>query len=416
MVPSNENVTGGIMPEKRMCIDQRYDYLAIQYDRYIVADRQERGRLLDEMEAVTGLDRKTLIRLMRQRPRRQPRQQQRGRTYGVEVQDAIHLIAKALDYPCPERLKPMLPVMGDHLVKHGHLELTPGLREKLEVVSISTVRRIRWRREQDEPSLRRRKGSSAVNEVQAQIPIRRIPWDITEAGHFEVDLVHHSGPSAAGDFICTLQMVDVYTGWVEPVAILGRSFRVARDGFRRCLARLPFPVREIHSDNGPEFMNHHLLHFWHSEYPQVDLSRIQPYKKQDNRFVEHRNGALVRALLGRDRLDTVAQTILLNHIYDRVQLYHNLFQPVMRQTAKSYQQGRTIRKHDDVRTPFQRVCAAGVLAAQKQQELEELFEATDPLLLREKIHQLIDQLFRLPCAESGHTEDIFETLAFPEIA
>jgi hypothetical protein len=404
------------MPEKNMCINQRYDYLAIQYNRYIVADRQERGRLLDEMEAITGLDRKTLTRLMRQRPRRRPRQQQRSRTYGAAVQDAIHLIAKALDYPCPERLKPMLPMMFDHLVKHEHLQRTAGLREQLEAVSISTVGRIRRRREQDEPSLRRRRTSSSVNEVQAQIPIRRIPWDITEPGHFEVDLVHHSGPSAAGDFICTLQMVDVYTGWVEPAAILGRSFRVARDGLQRCLARLPFAVREIHSDNGPEFMNHHLLRFWRTHYPQVDLSRIRPYKKQDNRFVEHRNGALVRALLGRDRLDTVAQTILLNHIYDRVQLYHNLFQPVMRQTDKSYQQGRTIRKHEDVRTPFQRLCAAGVLTEPRQQELQELFETTDPLALREEIQQLIDQLFRLPCAESGHSEDIFQTLAFPEVA
>jgi hypothetical protein len=416
MLPPDENVTGGIMPEKRMSINQRYDYLAIQYDRYIVADRQERGRLLDEMEAVTALDRKHLIRLMRTRPRRKPRRKQRGRKYGAAVQDAIHLIAKALDYPCAERLQPMLPSMLDQLAQHGHLEATPELRQQMETVSVSTVRRIRQRREQDEPRLRRRKSASTTNEVQAQIPIRRIPWDTDEPGHFEVDLVHHSGPSAAGEFICTLQMVDVYSGWVEPAAILGRSFRVTRDGFLRCLARLPFAPLEIHSDNGPEFMNHHLLNFWGTRYPTVDLSRIRPYQKEDNRFVEHRNGALIRALLGRDRLDTVEQTMQLNYLYERVWLYHNLFQPVMRQTEKIYEQGRTRRKHEDVRTPFQRICAAGVLSDEQLQELTKLFQATDPLALRDEIQRLISQLCQLPAAEPGHTEDIFDTLAFPNIA
>jgi len=403
------------MPNKRMSIDQRFNYLGIQYDRYKEAKRKEKSALLTEMVEITGLARKTVIRHMRKHPMRRKRRKQRGRTYGAKVQDAIHLVAKALDYPCPERLKPQLPCMADHLARHGHLIVSAELREQLVSVSVSTVGRIRRRRQQDERRLKRKRKRGSINSVQAQIPIRRIPWDITEPGHFEVDLVHHSGPSASGEFICTLQMVDVATGWVESAAMLGRSFRVTRDGFLRCLLRLPLPVHEIHSDNGPEFMNHHLLHFWRGFSPEVDLSRIQPYKKEDNRFVEHRNGALVRALLGHGRLDTAQQSIFLNHIYDRLWLYFNFFQPVMRLTEKSYRQGRVKRKHGDVRTPFQRVCDAGILATEKQQELQALFESTDPLALREEILRLVPQLFNLPKAKPGHTEDIFTTLAFPEI-
>jgi len=416
MVPSRENVTGGIMPSSRMNIEQRFNYLDIQYDRYKEASRKERSRLLDEMIEVTGMARKAIIRHMRKRPIRKTRRKQRGRVYGAKVQDAIHLVAKALDYPCAERLKPQLPCMADHLAEHGYLSLCPELREQLARVSVSTVGRIRRRRQQDEPRLKRRRKGTASNRVQAQVPIRRIPWDITEPGHFEVDLVHHSGPSASGEFICTLQMVDVATGWVESAAILGRSYRVTRDGFMRCLSRLPITPREIHSDNGSEFMNHHLLHFWQESYPDVDLSRIRPYHKKDNRFVEHRNGALVRGLLGKDRLDTAQQTLLLNQIYDRVWLYFNFFQPVMRQTAKTYHQGRITRKHDDVRTPFQRICHAGVLAPERQAQLQELFKTTDPFVLREEIHRLVTQLFQLPLATAGHTEDIFDTLAYPDIA
>ena len=307
----------------------------------------------------------------------------------------------------------MLPQMGNKLAKHGHLLMTCGLRQQLHDISVSTVRRIRRRRQQDEPRLPRR-SHSANSEVQAQIPIRRIPWDITEPGHFEVDLVHHSGPSSSGEYAHTLQMVDVATGWVESAAILGRSYRVTRDGFQRCLKRLPFTVREIHSDNGSEFMNHHLLNFWRSNYQDVDLTRIRPYKKRDNRFVEHRNGALVRTLVGHDRLDTVAQTVQLNQIYNRVWLYFNFFQPVMRQTHKAYVGGRVVRKHEDVRTPFMRLCDSGALDPTVQRDLEDVYDRTDPLLLHDEIGQLLAQLFRMPGSESGHTEDIFETLAYPD--
>jgi len=404
-----------MMPNKRMTINARFAYLSVKYDHYQqCTKREEKSEILTEIVRVTGLDRKTVIRHMQRPPQRKARRKQRERHYGAQVENVVHLVAKALNYPCPERLKSELLDTAENLARHGHLVLNPELREQLTTISKSTLGRIRRRRQQDEPRLERKMGTQ--NSVQQQIPIRRIPWNTREPGHFEVDLVHHSGPSASGEFLCTLQMVDVATGWVESAAILGRSYRVVRDAFQRCLVRLPFAPLEIHSDNGPEFMNHHLLRFWKTHYPDVDLSRIRPYKKQDNRFVEHRNGALVRALLGKDRLDTAQQTLLLNQIYDRVWLYHNFFQPVMRMTEKTYEQGKTRRKHDDVRTPLKRVCEAGVLSVQRQEEFLILYRDTDPLALRKEIQQLIDQLFRLPGATPGQSEDIFTTLMFPEAA
>ena len=401
------------MPNKGMGIDERTSYLAIQYERYVVADRRERSRLLDEMVEVTGLARETIIRKMRTRPRRKHRRKQRGSKYGADVQHAIHVVAEALEYPCAERLKPVLPQMSEKLAQHGHLHITDDLSAKLLRVSVSTVRRIRQHKQQDERRLAR-KPRSPNSSVQAQIPIRRIPWDTKEPGHFEVDLVHHCGRSTSGEYAHTLQMVDVATGWVEPAAMLGRSYRVTRDGFLRCLARVPFSVQEVHTDNGSEFMSHHMLHFWQSKYTEVDLSRIRPYKKRDNRFVEQRNGALIRAYVGHDRLDTTAQTLLLNRIYDRVWLYFNFFQPVMRQTHKSYEQGRVVRRHEDVRTPFVRACAMGAFSSAKRRQLEQLYDRTDPVVLHAELGQLLDQLGGLPCAETGQSEDIFSTLAFPE--
>jgi hypothetical protein len=361
------------------------------------------------MEAVTGLHRKSLIRLMRRPPKRQPRRKPRSRTYGAEVQQLIRLIDRALDHPCRERLKPMLPTMADHLRALGLVDFSPHARQQLDTISVSSVGRLLGRIRQDEYRLRRRAARS-LSQIQAQIPIRNIPWDQSTPGHFEVDLVFHSGPSASGEFVYTLQMVDVATGWSELAALLGRSYRVISDAFERCLARIPFPVLEVHTDNGSEFLNAHMLKFWKETYSGVFLSRTRPYHSQDNRFVEHRNGALVRALLGHDRLDTAQQTNQLNATYELVWSYFNFFQPVMRQTEKTHEAGRTRRKHQDVRTPYQRLAASDCVETQMLDTLQTRFEQLNPFVLREQVDRALDQLFRLPHAEPDQTEDVFETL------
>lgn len=191
--------------------------------------------------------------------------------------------------------------------------------------------------------------------------MRRIPWDEREPGHFEVDLVHHSGRSSSGEYVHTLQIVDVATGWSELAAVLGRSAVVMTDAFKRILRRLPFTAQELHPDNDSSFFNDHLIRFWKDTVKGVRLSRSRPYHKNDNRFVEHRNGNVVRAYLGHERLDTAAQTRALNELYDRIWLYFNFFQPVMRLEEKGFVLGedgvsRVQRRFDQARTPFERVC------------------------------------------------------------
>ena len=403
------------MPNTRMGIDERYVYLDVQYDRYRKADRRGKGVLLTEMSAVTGMHRKALIRLLREPPRRRTRCRQRSRAYGAGVEQVVRTIDRALDHPCRERLKPMLPYMADHLSALGLLSLSVEARQQLASISMSSVGRLLGRVRQDEHRLRQHSRAPGVTQIQNQVPIRNIRWDERVPGHFEVDLVFHSGSSASGEFVYTLQMVDVATGWSELVAILGRSYRVMQDAFERCLARIPFPVLEVHTDNGAEFLNAHLLHFWRDKFSGIFLSRTRPYHSQDNRFVEHRNGALVRALLGRDRLDTAQQTRQLNRAYDVVWSYFNFFQPVMRQTEKTHLDGRTHRKHDDVRTPFQRVSDSLCAPADVVQRHLARFRRTNPFALREDLDRSLNQLFRLPCATPGLTEDIFETLAYVPI-
>jgi hypothetical protein len=404
--------------DDRMTIDERHKYLRTMRTRYLAADRQQRSQLLTEMEAVTSLHRKSLIRLLQDGELvRQPRQKQRGRTYSAAVDDAVRIIAESLDYICAERLKPSLPAMAHQLAAHGELSLTPELVEQLQRVSVSTLRRILQRVRQDEPRLPR-PGPEQAQRVTRGNPMRRIPWDEVEPGHFEVDLVHHSAPSTSGEYVHTLQMIDVAIGWSERVAVLGRSYTVLKDAFERIQARLPFAVREIHPDNGSEFLNYHLIRFWRNQVPAIQLSRSRPYHKNDNRFVEQKNATLVRAFLGTERLDSVAQTQALNALYDQMWRYYNLFQPVMRLTEKIIQPNpdgtlHYHRRFDDARSPVDRLCQTKALSETTRDSLLALRQSSNPRQLRRDIYDQLTQLFTLPGAVPGQSEDVHLTLATP---
>ena len=333
------------MPHRvRMTIDQRHTYLQICQDRYKTATRRQRSSMLDEMEHITSLDRKTLIRHMRRRKiERHRRSRQRGQTYDAALDDALRVIAESLDYICAERLTSSLVSTARHLAAHHELELSPELVSQLERVSVSTVRRrLRAFSRLDTWQLPRRKVPKPPNPATRNVPMtgtpprpdgERIPWDERQPGHFETDLVHHCGSTASGDYIHTLLMTDVATGWCEPTAVLGRSQRVMEDGFRRILQRLPFPVLQVHPDNGSEFFNYHLVRFWKEAAQDVKLSRSRPFHKNDNRFVEQKNFTLIRAYLGYERLDSVSQTKALNELYDKLWLYYFVF---AKRTATSF--------------------------------------------------------------------------------
>jgi len=395
-----------------MDINERRKYIHKMWGRYREAGRAGKGKLLDEMEQVTGMHRKALIRLLNGQLSRKKRAHQRGRTYGVDVDDAIRVIARSLDYPCSERLQPNLGWMADHLKAQRELVIGPETRVLLDKVSVSTLKRILKRVGRSQPKLAyRQPRRPQSNTLRKQYPMSRIAWDVEEAGCFEVDLVHHCGEIANGEYIHTLQIVDVATGWSEITAIFGRSNRVVQDGFDFLLKRLPFPVRELHPDNGAEFFNHPMIRFWKQRLPHIQISRNRPYQKNDNRFVEENNSSLVRAYVGHGRLDTPLHLAVLRALYDKLWLYHNFFLPVLRLQTKQYISPMKYRRQfDQAKPPFDRLKELHALPPAVVPDLEALRANTNPLLLREEIGQLIDQLLDLPALARSETVNVFETL------
>ncbi len=323
------------MATEKLDLEERLKVLRTQQGAYRSASRTEKGRILDALEAVTGLDRKTIIRRLNGSCQRKRRRKGRGRSYGPDVDDAVRIVYRAYDGVSAERLAPNLADYAEKLAQHGHLRITPSLRGQLERISVSTVRRILQRVRQDEPRRQRRPGLTRHG-LLTGVPAGRIPWDEAIPGHLEVDLVHHCGRRAGGEYVHTLHLVDIASGWSEMAAVLGRSYLVMEDGFQRCALRLPFSVLEIHPDNGSEFFNAHLIQFFGELFAGAHLARSRPWQKNDNRFVEHRNGALIRGWVGHERLDSAEQARALNAFYEKLRIYHNLFQPVMRLTHKTY--------------------------------------------------------------------------------
>jgi hypothetical protein len=400
-----------------MNVDERRKYLHKMRIRYWQAqDRRTKSVLLDEMVAVTGLHRKALIRLIKGSLARKPRRHQRGKRYGADVQLVVETIAHSLDYPCAERLQPNLVWLSKHLVAHEELEVSEAIESKLETISVSTLKRLLPPSRRTAERIAHRTGQPRASYAQRQaIPIRRIPWEESVPGHLEIDSVHHCGSSPSGQYVHTLQAIDVATGWSECVAILGRSYLVIQDGFQRIEQRLPFPILEVHPDNGSEFLNEPLVRFWRERTTPLDLSRSRPYAKNDNRFVEENNFSLVRAYLGYERLDTVEHTLLLNQLYDQLWLYHNFFQPVMRLKEKLFAHGRCRRVYDPALPPLDRLLHSKLLPAYKQAQLLALRQSINPVQLRTHIHDLIDQIAALPSA-NGIAEDVRLTLSSQETA
>jgi hypothetical protein len=376
-----------------MSVNERRKYIKLMKPCYAAAKRKERSRMLSDMQQVTGLHRKSVLRLLHAKSlERKKRKTPRKRTYGLEVEQVILIVWESLDYVCAERLTPVLLRTAQHLARFGVVHVTKTLEQQLQQISEATVTRL-LRKHRSRKQCLPRQGPERANQVRKDVPMKRLAWDTTEPGHVEVDLVHHGGESTAGEYVHTIQLIDVASGWSERVAVLGRGQTAMERGFRRILERMPFALLELHPDNGSEFFNHHLVRFWKEKVTGVQLSRSRPYHKNDNRFVEQKNSSLVRQYFGTMRLDTPEQVAAMNVLYEQMWLYYNLFQPVLHLCEKTVAGDHVVRKWDEAKTPYERLLESSVLSAEHQARLQQLYEQTNPLQLRKAIYRQLAALW-----------------------
>ena len=234
--------------------------------RYLKARKKEKGRILDEFIQVTGYHRKAAIRLLnRDGSQRQGKRRGRRRRYGHEVVDALRKVWEASDRLCSKRLKPFIGELVRAMRQHGELAVNARVEAELCRMSPSTIDRLLrpWRR------LRGRRPLSTTRHgslLKSSIPIRTFAdWTDDRSGFLEVDLVAHCGESTEGFYLTTLCAVDVASGWSECTGVWGKGQERVGAAVHRVRGRLPFPLLGLDSDNGSEFINHHLYSYCRRE-------------------------------------------------------------------------------------------------------------------------------------------------------
>jgi hypothetical protein len=281
------------------------------------------------------------------------------------------------------------------LERHGELTIGPRTKRLLLRMSAATIdRRLRATRARLPQRGRTAGATKPGSLLKDAIPVRTFAdWDEDEPGFVEMDLVAHCGETTAGQHLNTLCVVDIATGWTEPVAVANKGQKATFEGIQTMRQRLPFPLRGVDSDNGPEFINDHLHRYCLKEH--ITFTRSRPYKKNDQAHVEQKNWTAVRQWVGYDRYESPAALALLQIIYADLCLFINYFQPVMKLVDKKRVGSKVRKKYDTAQTPCQRVLASLDIDEAVKGQFRQLYLTLNPVALQRRIKANLKQLWAL---------------------
>lgn len=361
--------------------------------KYQRANQRERSRILSEYCQNTGQNRDYIIRKINSKTLLK-KTGRRGRKWNYDgyVIDALVKVWAIFDYPCGDRLETILETEIERLRNLGELKISDQVAEQLKKISSATIDR-RLAHQKEVLHLKKKYLRRHCSSLYRAIPVRGNDWDRSLLGQIQIDLVEHCGQSASGEYICSLSIVDVASGWWEGGAVMGRGQSRTFEALIRARELMPIPWREIHPDNDTAFLNWHLYRY--SLQENLSFSRSRPYQKNDNCFVEQKNSTHVRSFLGNLRYDTEYELMIINEIYDTLRLYKNFFQPVMKLKEKVREKGRIHRKYDKPKTPYQRIIESGWVLEEKREELTQIYLSLNPAELKRYIDGLTTKLYEV---------------------
>jgi hypothetical protein len=380
-----------------------HEYAATVRGRYGRSRKREKGRILDEFCQTAGLHRKAAIRLLgRGRELAAVPKKGRPRRYGPEVTEVLVKLWEAGDRMCGKLLAAVLPALVEGLERHGELCLSARVREALVSMSAATIdRQLRnWRKGLGRQP---RRPASRATGLKEQIPIRTwSEWTGVRAGSAQADLVLHCGESLEGFFLTTLTLVDVATGWTEVQPVWGSGMERVGGGLEVASRRLPVALRELHTDNGGEFINHTLYEWCRRR--GVRLTRGRSYKKNDQAYVEQRNWLAVRRTVGYDRYSSKAALAALGRLYALTRLQLNFLRPVRKLIGKERHGSRLRKVYDAPRTPYQRALESGFLGEAAAERLKEQFLDINPAGLQRRIELALSAVWA--CTEKSERRKV----------
>ena len=372
----------------------RQELFAELYERYHQAAKVLKTQILNECCATTRLHRKSAIRKLNGPPpdaQAMPTPRGRARIYAREVVAVAENVWDTAGYPCGVRLKAVLQRWRPWIERR--FPLSPAQTEQLFAIS---ARQLDRRLAEKKRLLKKRRygRTKPGTLLKHHIPIKTDHWDVTTPGFHELDTVAHCGNSAEGEYAHTVNQTDIFTGWVESRAVLGKSAVAVVTALDEMRAACPFPTHGYDSDNGSEFLNYHLLRYCQAHAIQPWRSR--PYKKDDNAHIEQKNWTHVRKIIGYDRYETSGAVAAINALYRQdLRLFMNLFLPAMKLVTKERVGAKLRRRYDVPQTPLDRVIASKAGDPRKVAALLKCRETLDPFTLAATIDQALQQIWRL---------------------
>jgi hypothetical protein len=347
--------------------------------------RTGKQQQLNELQALTGYHRKSLLRRLNQQLEQQQAslRGQLRRRYSPEVVEALVPLWEASDRLCGKQIHAILPMLVESLQHHGHLHLEQGVRARVLTMSSATICRLHAPIRKTSGGNGWRRPPRAHSGVRRRVQVRTFKgWDdYKDPGWLEIDLVAHCGGRLEGRFIWTLVGTDIATGWSENLPVITRDGASVLAAIQRLRQQLPFPLRGIDADNDPAFMNALMEQWCDAPEQGIELTRSRAYQSSDQAWVEQKNGVLIRRVVGYERLVGLEAAQLLAELYAAMRLFTNLFQPSFKLKSSLREGGRIKRLHHPPRTPLQELLRTGVLSDQEAQSLRELRKRCDPMAL-----------------------------------
>lgn len=372
------------------------EYLIALKGKYRKASRLRKSQLLDDFCEFTNYHRKYALDLINKPlPKLWKRYQPRQKYYDQPTKDALLILWRAANEICGERLHPFIPELMTKLIACSELMIGAVVERKLKEISLATVKRII--RISKRRSLIKLGTTRPGSLLKSQIAVRYGQWTETEPGWCETDTVAHCGSEVSGEFIYSLNLINIATGWSEQGAIWGKGERATTLKMDKLRQRLPFPLRGLDPDNGSEFINWQLHRYCQKN--GINLTRCRPYHKNDQAHIEQKNYTAVRQLVGWSRLDKKEQLTILNDLYvNEWRLYLNFFQPTLKlkERIKNTQTGRTKKRYFEAKTPYQRLLEHPNVPAEQKTMLQSIYDSLNPIELQQKIKQKLELLRNTP--------------------
>ena len=364
-------------------------------DRYQGSNKQEKKIILDEFCKVCNYNRKYAIRLLNKPVNKWQKRKKRGRKSKYDNKDFIKvlkIIWEATDYLCSKRLHAAIPIWLPYL-DSDRINITDEIKKDLLTISASTIDRVLKK-----SRIKSKKGLGGTKPgslLKNQIPIRTDNWDVNKPGFMEADTVAHCGNNLQGDFIWSLTMTDIITGWTENRAVWNKGAVGVKEQVISIENAVPFDLLGFDCDNGSEFLNYHLLRYFNENGKNTQFTRSRPYKKNDNAYVEQKNWTQVRHLFGYDRLEDESLVEPMNDLYaNEWSLYNNYFRPSQKLIEKTKINSKYIKKYDKPRTPYQRVLDSEYVSEEKKEELKKIYKQLNPFELKYKIEYKLKEIFK----------------------